>query len=184
MLLSIAGRTVRSSTVARATSGLLRVGPSTNTALFQPCMRSTHGHQLHHQLFRSQKQQPLPISATSWQSSLATPSSILGGFQRAAAATRSQTARLAAVLRSRNLSSSSSSSGESGIVAWYTRQLTEKPIITKALTSAVIVLAGDLGCQLVIEGNGLDIARLARMFFLGGALVAPVLHVWYGALFR
>jgi hypothetical protein len=69
-------------------------------------------------------------------------------------------------------------------VAWYTRQLTENPIITKALTSAVIVLAGDLGCQLVIEGNGLDIARLARMFFLGGALVAPVLHVWYGALFR
>jgi len=80
--------------------------------------------------------------------------------------------------------SQSASDKTGGIAAWYNGLLEKSPLLTKAVTSALIVLGGDLGCQLFIEGGSIDFARLARMFFLGGVLVAPVLHVWYGALFR
>lgn len=73
---------------------------------------------------------------------------------------------------------------KTGLLAWYNGLLESSPLVTKAITSALIVLGGDLGCQLFLEGGSLDYMRLARMFVIGGVLVAPVLHVWYGALYR
>ena len=39
----------------------------------------------------------------------------------------------------------------SGALNWYLRQLDEKPLVTKSLTSMVIVGAGDVLCQGVLE---------------------------------
>ena len=51
-------------------------------------------------------------------------------------------------------------------------------VITKGLSSALIVAGGDAFCQLVIEDGSFDAMRCARMFLIGGALVAPALHFW------
>jgi peroxisomal membrane protein 2 len=58
--------------------------------------------------------------------------------------------------------------------------LDKNPIATKAVTSAVLTLAGDLICQLVIDRvPELDLRRTFVFTFLGLALVGPTLHVWY-----
>ncbi|CAD6258492.1 unnamed protein product [Miscanthus lutarioriparius] len=65
-------------------------------------------------------------------------------------------------------------------LAWYLVALDKNPIATKAVTSAVLTLAGDLICQLVIDRvPELDLRRTFVFTFLGLALVAPTLHVWY-----
>ena len=51
-------------------------------------------------------------------------------------------------------------------------------VITKGLSSALIVAGGDAFCQLVIEDGSFDAMRCARMFLIGGLLVAPALHFW------
>ncbi|CAL4897059.1 unnamed protein product [Urochloa decumbens] len=65
-------------------------------------------------------------------------------------------------------------------LAWYLMSLDKNPIATKAVTSAVLTLAGDLICQLVIDRvPELDLRRTFVFTFLGLALVGPTLHVWY-----
>ncbi|KAG0528555.1 hypothetical protein BDA96_05G022200 [Sorghum bicolor] len=65
-------------------------------------------------------------------------------------------------------------------LAWYLMALDKNPIATKAVTSAVLTLAGDLICQLVIDQvPELDLRRTFVFTFLGLALVAPTLHFWY-----
>ncbi|KAF8648564.1 hypothetical protein HU200_064606 [Digitaria exilis] len=65
-------------------------------------------------------------------------------------------------------------------LAWYLMSLDKNPIATKAVTSAVLTLAGDLICQLVIDRvQELDFRRTFVFTFLGLALVGPTLHVWY-----
>ncbi|CAN6335455.1 unnamed protein product [Urochloa humidicola] len=65
-------------------------------------------------------------------------------------------------------------------LAWYLMSLDKNPIATKAITSAVLTLAGDLICQLVIDRvPELDLRRTFVFSFLGLALVGPTLHVWY-----
>ena len=64
----------------------------------------------------------------------------------------------------------------------------------KSLTSAAIVGGGDVACQILIEKRtwtkrdvqhlALDVPRVCRFTFLGGTLIAPTLHVWYGFLGR
>ena len=67
----------------------------------------------------------------------------------------------------------------------YGAALERWPLLTKALTSAALVGAGDVACQLVVEKNdAVDLGRFGRMAFLGGVLIAPTLHVWYGSLSR
>ncbi|KAL3656857.1 hypothetical protein V7S43_018200 [Phytophthora oleae] len=86
-------------------------------------------------------------------------------------------------------SSSSSSSKASGFRhLWisYTSLLETRPLTTKIVTGGVIAGLGDVGCQLVLEAEEgdtkLDIKRTAIFTFLGGFLISPVLHVWYGFL--
>lgn len=65
-------------------------------------------------------------------------------------------------------------------LAWYLMALDKNPIVTKAVTSAALTLAGDLICQLVIDRvPELDLRRTFVFTFLGLALVGPTLHVWY-----
>ncbi len=68
----------------------------------------------------------------------------------------------------------------------YLRLLEKNPLATKALTSMCIVGVGDIGCQVVLgeEGAKFDWRRFMTFTFLGGALVGPTLHFWYGFLNR
>ena len=65
----------------------------------------------------------------------------------------------------------------------YSRLLESHPLPTKAVTSALITVSGDAICQLAFSDEPFDFARSGRFFLLGGALVGPVLHLWYGRLF-
>merc|ERR1712224_823228 len=56
---------------------------------------------------------------------------------------------------------------------------------TKGVTSAAVTGAGDLVCQSALEKREVvDWRRFASFTSLGGLLVAPTLHFWYGSLFR
>lgn len=85
--------------------------------------------------------------------------------------------------------------------------LDERPILTKSVSSGLIAAAGDLLCQYIVTardsrraeavtgvfgtggpaaaatpGAWWDAPRTGRFLLLGSALVAPVIHWWYGAL--
>ena len=66
----------------------------------------------------------------------------------------------------------------------YLKLLETNPLPTKALTSMFIVGVGDIGCQLVLgeDDAKFDWKRFFTFTFLGGALVGPTLHFWYGFL--
>ncbi|KAJ3681023.1 hypothetical protein LUZ60_015512 [Juncus effusus] len=71
-------------------------------------------------------------------------------------------------------------SDDQSFFSWYLMALDKFPIITKAITSALLTLIGDLICQFVIDKvSKLDIKRTFVFTFLGLALVGPTLHVWY-----
>lgn len=66
---------------------------------------------------------------------------------------------------------------------WYKECLHTRPLLTKAVTSAVIVATGDILCQLVVERtHALNWMRVGRMGLLGGVLVGPCLHFWCARL--
>jgi len=65
----------------------------------------------------------------------------------------------------------------------YTRAVDQKPLLTKAITSAVLAAAGDVLAQLVASKNGeLDVVRILRFAAVNGILVGPTFHFWYGSL--
>ncbi|KAL0318696.1 UNVERIFIED_CONTAM: GEM-like protein 6 [Sesamum angustifolium] len=54
------------------------------------------------------------------------------------------------------------------------------PVMTKAVTSALLTLVGDVICQLVIDQvPSLDLKRTFTFTLLGLVLVGPTLHFWY-----
>ena len=59
-----------------------------------------------------------------------------------------------------------------------------KPLLTKSATSMFIVGSGDMLCQGLLEDGPFDVKRLCVFTFLGGALIGPALHLWYGTLNR
>ncbi|KAL8135080.1 protein sym-1 [Apium graveolens] len=66
------------------------------------------------------------------------------------------------------------------LVSWYLALLENHPVLTKAVTSALLNLVGDLICQLLIDKvPSLDLKRMFLFTFLGLALVGPTLHFWY-----
>ncbi|KAJ4787050.1 Protein Mpv17 [Rhynchospora pubera] len=72
------------------------------------------------------------------------------------------------------------SGNDNSFFSWYLSALDKYPIITKAITSAILTLIGDLICQLVVDKVAkLDLRRTFVFTFLGLALVGPTLHVWY-----
>ncbi|KAK4362645.1 hypothetical protein RND71_017886 [Anisodus tanguticus] len=83
----------------------------------------------------------------------------------------------------------SNSGGEDGsnwsLLAWYLSLLEKYPVRTKAVTSAMMTLFGDLICQLWIDqAASADVKRTFLFTFLGLVLVGPTLHFWYLYLSR
>ncbi|KAG8378606.1 hypothetical protein BUALT_Bualt07G0003000 [Buddleja alternifolia] len=75
-----------------------------------------------------------------------------------------------------------SSGGESNwsLLSWYLSLLAKHPVMTKAITSALLTLVGDVICQLVIDQvPSLDLKRTFIFTMLGLILVGPTLHFWY-----
>lgn len=65
-------------------------------------------------------------------------------------------------------------------LSWYLSLLEKHPVLTKAVTSAILTFVGDLICQLMIdEVPSLDLKRIFTFTFLGLVLVGPTLHFWY-----
>ncbi|XP_025885813.1 uncharacterized protein [Solanum lycopersicum] len=84
---------------------------------------------------------------------------------------------------------SNSGGGEGGknwsLLAWYLSLLEKYPVWTKAVTSALLTLFGDLICQLWIDQvASVDVKRTLLFTFLGLVLVGPTLHFWYLYLSR
>ncbi|XP_010520630.1 PREDICTED: protein sym-1, partial [Tarenaya hassleriana] len=82
-------------------------------------------------------------------------------------------------------SGSGGGGGEDGgkkwsFLSWYLALLSDYPVLTKAVTSAILNLVGDLICQLAIDKvSSLDTKRMLLFTFLGLVLVGPTLHFWY-----
>ncbi|XP_037272506.2 mitochondrial inner membrane protein Mpv17 [Rhipicephalus microplus] len=71
--------------------------------------------------------------------------------------------------------------------AWslYTRVMHDHPVKTQLITTATVMLSGDLIAQKVLERRtDIDVPRAARFFVMGVAFVGPALRVWYLALER
>jgi peroxisomal membrane protein 2 len=69
--------------------------------------------------------------------------------------------------------------------ARYANAVRTAPLATKSLSSLIITAAGDVGCQLLVERREtVDSQRCAKMAVVGGVLVGPSLHFWYGTLLR
>ncbi|KAF8096505.1 hypothetical protein N665_0307s0034 [Sinapis alba] len=69
---------------------------------------------------------------------------------------------------------------EWSLVSWYLALLSDYPVLTKSVTSALLTLIGDLICQLTInKTSSLDKKRTLTFTILGLGLVGPALHFWY-----
>jgi len=96
----------------------------------------------------------------------------------------------------RKFSASSSSSSSlsftkpwSKFFSWYAEKLDTHPFLTKCISCGIISGMGDWMCQAVVHEDSTngekywwDKRRTARFVILGTFLVAPSIHVWYGAL--
>ncbi|CAH2072339.1 unnamed protein product [Thlaspi arvense] len=73
-----------------------------------------------------------------------------------------------------------SETGSSRVLAFgYLALLSGYPVLTKAVTSAILTLIGDLICQLTINRtSSLDKKRTLTFTILGLGLVGPALHFW------
>ncbi|XP_021745725.1 protein sym-1-like isoform X2 [Chenopodium quinoa] len=66
------------------------------------------------------------------------------------------------------------------LLSWYMDLLLKSPVLTKAVTSALLNFVGDLICQLAIDKVPTpDYKRTSMFTFLGLVLVGPTLHYWY-----
>ena len=83
--------------------------------------------------------------------------------------------------KQRHIKSQSSSKGHSWF-RWYAEKLDTHPLLTKGLTSGIIAGSGDVICQSLDKEQSWDILRSCRFFLMGSLWVAPITHVWYGAL--
>uniref|UniRef100_A0A1E1WXI2 Mitochondrial inner membrane protein Mpv17 n=1 Tax=Amblyomma aureolatum TaxID=187763 RepID=A0A1E1WXI2_9ACAR len=71
--------------------------------------------------------------------------------------------------------------------AWglYARVMRAHPVKTQLITTATVMLSGDLIAQKVLERRAtIDVPRAARFFIMGIGFVGPVLRVWYLTLER
>ncbi|KAI2630354.1 hypothetical protein GGS26DRAFT_107501 [Hypomontagnella submonticulosa] len=73
------------------------------------------------------------------------------------------------------------------MLRWYQRKLASRPLMTQAVTTAVLFAVGDITAQQVVEKKGIEkheFARTGRMFLYGGAVFGPAATTWYGILQR
>lgn len=68
---------------------------------------------------------------------------------------------------------------------WYLALLGSRPLLTKGITAALLNVLSDVFCQLVVEKSStIDLKRIFGFAAIGGLLVGPALHIWYGILGR
>ncbi|GLT95641.1 hypothetical protein SLE2022_133090 [Rubroshorea leprosula] len=73
-----------------------------------------------------------------------------------------------------------SGEGSWSLLSWYLDLLAKYPVLTKAITSALLTFIGDLICQLAVDQvPSLDVKRTFLFTLLGLVLVGPTLHFWY-----
>ena len=76
------------------------------------------------------------------------------------------------------------------LAAGYDRLNTTRPVLTKSLTSSLMLGASDIVCQKLVPsphdapGGGLDVQRAARMASWGLLVNGPIGHLWYLGLER
>ncbi|KAK1815005.1 Protein required for ethanol metabolism [Friedmanniomyces endolithicus] len=73
------------------------------------------------------------------------------------------------------------------MLRWYQSKLAARPILTQALTTAVLFATGDTMAQQLVERRGArahDLTRTARMAAYGGFVFGPAATLWYGVLQR
>jgi hypothetical protein len=72
------------------------------------------------------------------------------------------------------------------LFAWYAQKLDSHPLLTKGITAGMISGASDAICQFLTHAKEkddvFDFLRTGRFFLMGAFWVAPVTHLWYGAL--
>lgn len=84
-----------------------------------------------------------------------------------------------------------------GVFSWYSHVLQTHPLMTKSVTSGIVMAGGDVLCQYIAhrrknylpylptfdwdEWDGDSTFRTAQIGFL---YFAPILHLWYGFLMR
>jgi len=73
------------------------------------------------------------------------------------------------------------------VLSRYQSKLASRPVLTQALTTAVLFATGDTMAQQLIEKKGFnnhELARTGRMALYGGAVFGPAATLWYGVLQR
>ncbi|KAK9764146.1 Protein required for ethanol metabolism [Basidiobolus ranarum] len=72
------------------------------------------------------------------------------------------------------------------LLTFYTRNLVDKPVITRSIVSACLASTGDVIAQQIIEkrGDKHDFFRTLRMGFFGGCIAGPALSIWHPFLDR
>jgi len=68
------------------------------------------------------------------------------------------------------------------MLSWYQAKVARRPLLTQAITTAVLFGAGDTLAQQAVERKGLrnhDAARTGRMVLYGGLIFGPAATKWY-----
>jgi len=68
----------------------------------------------------------------------------------------------------------------------YAQLLETWPLLTKSATAATLLGAGDVAAQRLVEADehAWDARRTGKLAVMGGLMVGPALHAWYGWLGR
>lgn len=67
---------------------------------------------------------------------------------------------------------------DKGFLATYQKLLRTRPLVTKSVTSMILVGAGDVITQAALEPK-FDRKRFTDMAIIGGGFIGPSLHYWY-----
>ncbi|EOO03225.1 putative integral membrane mpv17 pmp22 protein [Phaeoacremonium minimum UCRPA7] len=73
------------------------------------------------------------------------------------------------------------------MLRWYQAKLLKRPLLTQAVTTAVLFATGDITAQQLVEKKGIEkheLARTARMALYGGTVFGPAATTWFGFLQR
>lgn len=71
------------------------------------------------------------------------------------------------------------------LLRWYNRKLAQRPILTQAVTTAILFATGDIIAQQAVEKKGVkghEWARTGRMFAYGGVIFGPSAANWFRIL--
>ncbi|KIW17783.1 hypothetical protein PV08_04978 [Exophiala spinifera] len=71
------------------------------------------------------------------------------------------------------------------MLRWYQARLARRPLLTQAVTTAVLFGAGDTLAQQAVEKKGFsnhDVTRTGRMVLYGGCIFGPAATKWYQIL--